>query len=139
MKYDVIERFEREARPLVKIFAPLYVWTRGFCGLFIRVTLGGLSLFHVWPKLVGAFPITRPAGILSRLGIEPAVVFSYVIFGIEFFCGICLILGLFTRLWAAAAAIELAGDSVFSKINSPEVGAFPHAIPGLSNLRPRNG
>jgi putative oxidoreductase len=35
-------------------------------------------------------------------------VFSYVIFGIELVGGICLILGLFTRFWAAATAIELA-------------------------------
>ena len=42
------------------------------------------------------------------MGFESASSGSGVALGIEFVGGIALILGLFTRFWAAAAAIELA-------------------------------
>jgi putative oxidoreductase len=45
--------------------------------------------------------------IFAKNGIEPALMWAYFIMLLEFVGGICLILGLFTRFFAAALAIEM--------------------------------
>ena len=47
------------------------------------------------------------AGVLSKNGIEPAILWAYVIIFLELVGGVCLIIGLFTRFFAAALAIEM--------------------------------
>src|SRR5260370_8301684 len=49
------------------------------------------------------------AGSMARRGIEPAIFAAYAVFFLETIGAVLIILGLFTRLIAAAAAIELAG------------------------------
>jgi len=53
---------------------------------------------------IGAFA----AGSMARRGIEPAGLFAYAVFAIETIGALLIVLGLFTRLAAAAAAIEFA-------------------------------
>jgi putative oxidoreductase len=48
----------------------------------------------------------------ADMGFEPAIAWVWGGLAIEFVGGIALVLGLFTRFWAAAAAIELAIISV---------------------------
>jgi putative oxidoreductase len=48
------------------------------------------------------------AGSMARRGIEPALYAAYAVFFIETIGSVLIILGLFTRLIAAAAAIEFA-------------------------------
>ena len=48
------------------------------------------------------------AGGLARRGIEPAVPLAYAVLAIETIGALLIMLGLFTRLAAAAAAIEFA-------------------------------
>ena len=44
---------------------------------------------------------------LAKNGIEPALLWAYVIMFLESVGGVCLIIGLFTRFFAAALAIEM--------------------------------
>jgi putative oxidoreductase len=71
----------------------------------IRIAVGWNLLVHGWGK------VTRGVGAYSKgfadMGFD-SLVWIWAALGIEFVGGIALILGLFTRFFAAAAAIELA-------------------------------
>jgi putative oxidoreductase len=77
----------------------------------IRIAVGWNLVVHGWGK------VTRgPRAFLkgfADLGLEPAIAWVWSALTIEFVGGIALILGLFTRFWAAAAAIEMAIISYF--------------------------
>jgi putative oxidoreductase len=72
----------------------------------IRIAVGWNLLVHGWGK------VTRGPGAFAKafgdMGFEPALLWVWGALGIEFVGGIALILGLFTRFFAAAAAIEMA-------------------------------
>jgi putative oxidoreductase len=71
----------------------------------IRIACGWVLVVHGWGK------VTRgPSAYLkafSDLGFEPAILWVWAALFIEFFGGVALILGLFTRFFAAALAIEM--------------------------------
>lgn len=70
----------------------------------IRVACGFLLMMHGWPKLYRGPSSMLPA--FNELGFN-SVLWIWADMFIEFFGGISIMLGLFTRFWAAAAAIEL--------------------------------
>jgi putative oxidoreductase len=71
-----------------------------------RVVVGAMFLMHVSVKFkIGAAAVA--ANILAKNGIEPALMWAYVIMFLEAVGGVCLIVGLFTRFFAAALAIEM--------------------------------
>ena len=67
---------------------------------------GAMFLTHVSVKLT-AGPGAVAASVLAKNGLEPAILWAYVIIFLELVGGICLIIGLFTRFFAAALAIEM--------------------------------
>jgi putative oxidoreductase len=73
---------------------------------FMRIVVGVMFLMHVSVKFkLGASTVA--ANIFAKNGIEPALTWTYVIMGLELIGGVCLIIGLFTRFFAAALAIEM--------------------------------
>ncbi len=73
---------------------------------FVRIVVGVMFLMHVSGKLT-AGPGAVAANVLAKDGIEPAMLWAYVIIVLELVGGVCLIIGLFTRFFAAALAIEM--------------------------------
>lgn len=72
----------------------------------IRVAAGGFLLYHGWGKLLsGAAPVVAS---MLRNGIEPHTAAAYFVIFLETVGALALILGLFTRVFAAAIAIEMA-------------------------------
>ena len=72
----------------------------------VRVIVGVMFLMHVSSKLqAGAAAIA--ANVFAKNGLEPALVVAYVVIALELVGGACLVLGLFTRFFAAALAIEM--------------------------------
>ena len=72
----------------------------------VRIVVGVMFLMHVMAKLrMGAGTVA--ANIFAKNGIEPALMWTYFIILLELAGGIGLILGLFTRFFAAALAIEM--------------------------------
>ena len=69
----------------------------------LRVVVGVMFLMHVSGKL-SAGPGAVAANMLSKNGLEPAILWAYVIIFLELVGGICLII---TRFFAAALAIEM--------------------------------
>ncbi len=72
----------------------------------IRITAGGFLLYHGWGKLMGG--VAPVAAALAKYGIEPHTPAAYVIIFLETIGAVGIILGLFTRVFAPAIAIEMA-------------------------------
>jgi putative oxidoreductase len=72
----------------------------------VRVVIGIMFLMHVSGKFkVGAAAVG--ANIMAKNGLEPGLVFAYAAMFLETVGGVCIIIGLFTRFFAAALAIEM--------------------------------
>ena len=63
--------------------------------VFLRLALGGLFIYHGWQK-IEAYDKILPM-FTDIIGIGSKLSFNLVIFA-EFFCGLLLVIGLFTRL-----------------------------------------
>src|SRR6478752_5300360 len=88
-----------EPRPIIPGLGKYYGFTSDLAYLVVRVSVGLLLLPHGWAKLQAG-----PAGIMgymTRLGLEPAALFTYVAYFNELVGGILIALGLFTRPAAA--------------------------------------
>lgn len=71
----------------------------------IRVAIGGIIFMHGWAKLTGN--VDNVATFMAKNGLAPGLGFAYAAILLETAGAICIILGLFTRVVAAALAVEL--------------------------------
>ena len=104
-----------EPRLIIPQLASFYEYTPGLSWLIVRLTAGGMLLVH---GIMKAIPMAEKglaatlagfaANILARRGIEPSLPLAYVVFFLETVGAVCIILGLFTRFFAAALAIQFA-------------------------------
>ncbi len=79
--------------------------------LILRLFLGFAFMMHGSQKLLGAFGgggVSGVAGMLGKLGIEPSLVWAWVVSITEFVGGVCLFFGFLTRFWAAGLVIDMA-------------------------------
>ena len=89
---------------LGKIYEPLHE----FAEPLLRIALGLILIPHGMQKLFGAFGgagFTGNAALFDRLGYHPGIFWGTLVACTEFFGGILLALGLFTRFAAAAIVI----------------------------------
>jgi putative oxidoreductase len=84
---------------------PLYDNAIPLAWVVIRVACGWNLVVHGWGKVARGPSAFVKA--FASMGFEPALVWAWLALFIEFGGGVALILGLFTRFWAAAAAIEM--------------------------------
>jgi putative oxidoreductase len=71
----------------------------------IRIAIGAILFMHGWGKFnAGLGAIT---GYMAKQGLEPATLFAAAAIFLETIGCICVAVGLFTRFFAAALAIEL--------------------------------
>src|SRR5215467_2506747 len=95
-----------ETKLLFPGLARFYETMLPIAATFVRIVVGAMFLMHVSVKFkAGAAAVA--ANTLARNGIEPALMWAYVIMFLETVGGVCLIIGLFTRFFAAALAIEI--------------------------------
>ena len=95
-----------ETKLLFPSLAGFYETMQPIAATFVRVVVGIMFVMHVSGKFA-AGPAAVAANTLARNGIEPALMWAYVIMFLESVGGLCLIIGLFTRFFAAALAIEI--------------------------------
>ncbi len=87
--------------------AGFYATWREISYALVRVVVGIMFLMHVSFKFkIGAAAVA--ANIMAKNGIEPALLCTYIVMFLEVVGGACLVIGLFTRFFAAALAIEMA-------------------------------
>jgi len=88
--------------------------------LILRLFLGFAFMMHGSQKVLGAFGgpgIAGVAGMLTKLGLEPAQILAWVLSVTEFVGGICLVLGFLTRFWAAGLVIDM--GIAIAKVHMP--------------------
>jgi putative oxidoreductase len=96
---------QAEPRLLIPGLKKFYDFVDPLSWLIVRVAAGWLLAVHGWGKVTrGTAPYIKP---FADLGFDPALPWVYAALVIEFFGGIALIIGLFTRFFAAAAAVEM--------------------------------
>ena len=72
----------------------------------MRVVIGGILLVHGWGKVSGG--AAGVAAFMAKSGLEPGIAFAYAAILLETVGAACIIVGLLTRFFAAALAIEMA-------------------------------
>jgi putative oxidoreductase len=98
---------QAEPKLLLPFLQPFYDAVIPLSWLIVRVAVGWNLLVHGWGKImIGPTPAFLKA--FADLGFSPPDLFFWSSFLIEMLGGIFIILGLFTRFFAAAAAIEMA-------------------------------
>ncbi len=96
-----------EPRPIIAALAPFYTrFAREISYPLIRVTVGGTLLVHGINRAM--IPLSRASEEMAKGGLEPALLFAIIALINETVGAVCVALGLFTRLFAASIAIELA-------------------------------
>lgn len=87
--------------------AGLYRATSCAAWPLVRVVVGLWMMPHGAQKLFGWFGgnIEAVAGFFAKIGLTPALPLAYATGAVEFFGGLLLVLGLWTRPAAAAAAV----------------------------------
>jgi putative oxidoreductase len=86
--------------------ASFYDSWREIAYALLRVIVGIILFMHGWLK-VSTFGVAGVSGLMAKQGLEPAAAFAVAAMFLETVGAICIVIGLFTRFFAAALAIEL--------------------------------
>jgi putative oxidoreductase len=122
--------YESQAKLLIPRLAGFYATWGDISYALLRVVLGYILFMHGWAKVTGA-GLAGISGYMAKQGLEPAVFFAGAAIFLESVGAICLALGLFTRFFAAALAIEMAFAFVvvhLAKGFSASQGGFEYVL-----------
>jgi putative oxidoreductase len=73
----------------------------------VRVIIGYILFMHGWGKVTGA-GVAGISSYMAKNGLEPGAIFAVAAMILETAGAACVVIGLFTRFFAAALAIEMA-------------------------------
>ena len=86
--------------------AGFYASWRDIAYTLVRVVIGYILFMHGWGKVTGP-GLAGISGFMDKSGLHPGVAFAGAAMFLETVGAICIIIGLFTRFFAAALAIEM--------------------------------
>jgi putative oxidoreductase len=98
------------SRLLMPWLAPFYAGLADLSWLLLRLIAGVALAVHGWPKIQDPF---KNVGMVESLGFVPGVLWSPLLAGTEFFGGILIAIGLFTRPAAIGATMVLCVAAYF--------------------------
>jgi putative oxidoreductase len=101
----VVAETEREPQPVLPFLKPFYAAVIPLAWPLVRVAVGWDLIVHGWGKILRG--PAQQAVLFARDGTDFGVAFAIFLTFIELVGGICIALGLFTRFFAAAIAIEM--------------------------------
>src|SRR2546426_2085315 len=76
-----------------------------YAAFFMRLAVGGVFFRHGWVKFHNGIPAV--AGFLHGIGFPFATFWAVLLIAIETIGAVCVLLGVFTRVWAALMAVEM--------------------------------
>jgi len=91
----------RTSRYIIRKLEPLYELLSPLAYPMIRLAVGIMKIPHGYAKLFNEGGIERTAKFFSSIGIEPSIFFAWYVGIIEFAGGICVAIGLLTRIFSA--------------------------------------
>lgn len=104
----------RETKLIYPGLAGFYESMLPVAATLVRVVVGIMFVMHVWGKFnAGA---ARIATTFGNYGLPVPELFAYAAMGLESVGGVCLIIGLFTRFFAAALAVEMGIALIFAHL-----------------------
>ena len=95
----------RAPKLVLPALQPFYDLVMPWTWALVRFGVGWLLVVHGWGKITRG--MTAQAQAMARTGFDGGIPLSAFLTAVEFGGGICIVLGLFTRFWAAAIAIEM--------------------------------
>ncbi len=98
---------QTEPKLLLPFLRPFYDAVIPLSWLIVRVAVGWNLMVHAWGKIMISPPSDAALKGYSDLGFTPPELWFWTSTSLEMTAGIALILGLFTRFFAAAVAIEM--------------------------------
>ena len=98
--------FEDKPGLLFPALRPLYAFLEPLSWPLVRMACGLILAVHGWGKISRGAEAMAPAFV--KMGYEHPVALIYLLIFVEFFGGIAIAAGLFTRFFAAAVTIEMA-------------------------------
>lgn len=93
-----------EPKPYFSALGKLYEHTVPLSWLVVRIAVGWNLLVHGWPHVLAP---TQMAPLFAKMGFEPGALWAIFSTCVEFAGAVSILLGLFTRFFAAAVAIEM--------------------------------
>jgi putative oxidoreductase len=94
-----------DPKPILPFLAPFYRAVVPLAWPLVRVAVGWNLIVHGWGKVLRG-PVQQ-AALFAKDGTDFGVAFAVFLLVIELVGGICIALGLFTRFFAAAIALEM--------------------------------
>lgn len=91
--------------PVIPALSRYYPQGSEWAYLLLRVVAGLMLIPHVWPKLM-AGPAAVAANVMTRRGVEPALLMAWIAIILELLGAVCITLGLFTRAVALLLVLE---------------------------------
>jgi putative oxidoreductase len=76
-----------------------------YAAVFLRLGVGYVFVRHGLMK--AHMGVTGVAGFFGHLGIPLATLMALIVITVETFGAVCVVLGLFTRFWAALMAVDM--------------------------------
>jgi putative oxidoreductase len=95
-----------ETRLLIPGLAGFYASFTDIAFTLLRVAVGAILFMHGWGKVTGA-GLSGVGGFMAKIGLVPGPAFAAAAMFLETIGALCLVVGLFTRFFAAALAIEM--------------------------------
>ncbi len=86
--------------------AGFYATWRDIAYTLLRVCMGYILFMHGWAKVTGA-GLAGVSGYMAKNGLVPGGLFAGAAIFLETVGAVCLLIGLFTRFFAAALAVEI--------------------------------
>lgn len=97
---------ERRPRLIIPALAGFYDWIEPYTYPLMRFVIGATVFPFGFGKVMSG--MTPVIGSMTHFGLEPVALTAFCVIAIESVGAACIAIGLFTRFWAAAMAIEMA-------------------------------
>src|SRR2546428_11447250 len=99
-----------------------------YAAFFMRLAVGGVFFRHGWVKFHNGIPAV--AGFLHGIGFPFATFWAVLLIAIETIGAVCVLLGVFTRVWAALMAVAMVVAIAAAK--GPSGGGSTSESPALA-------
>ena len=124
-----------ETQPYVPALQRIYAPLAPYAYSLIRFCVGAIIAYHGYPKVFAGGAAGLSGLLAGKMGLEPSLLWAWVVALVEFGGGIMVAIGLFTRLASFALVIEFLVIVFVVKWANGMIAFAPKAIqPGFAGM-----